>query len=93
MNLRTAGQVSDKAICLARNQCCDQFLIEPNFQSAETNNFEKWSALLLICQYLHPCTAGMYIVTGLWRFFVGTQVTTDDGRPIRTPVIQEFASV
>ena len=30
---------------------------------------------------------------GLRRFSVNTRVTTDDGRPIITPVIQEFASV
>ena len=31
--------------------------------------------------------------TGLWRFSVNTRVTTDDGRPSSTPVIQEYASV
>ena len=29
--------------------------------------------------------------TGLWRFSVGTRVTTDDGRPHTTPVHSTFA--
>ena len=43
--------------------------------------------------HCHSRVRKLNYAAGQWRFSVNTRVTTDDGRPIMTPVIQEFASV